>query len=323
MDRHAYFLVVPLIGLLAVVEAYPLAYSVYLSVTNTGIGGAFVGLTNYAQLFSQPDFWAALSTSVVFSSGSTVLSIVLGVLFAYLLTLVRRGRGFFEAILLMPLAAAPIVAGVAFAPSGFWDDVNTFSHYVLGQPYFNVASNHLFLPIMVLSDSWEWGPMMMLVALSVLASVPRPVYEASEAFGASRWRTFRTVGLPAILNSPVMHFMIIIRFVDAMRAFESLRVGRVAQLPLPGRPYGYAEPVPVQAPPPTTQRGDTDTAHLRSRPRPPRGDPSCDHPALPPHERVEKDLTRRSNAKPRPVYSVAYRSTWGSCWPASSRSGPS
>lgn len=220
MDRNAYFLIVPLIAVLAVVEAYPLAYSVYLSVASTGLGGAFVGVANYTQLFSQADFWAALSTSVVFSSGSTVFSIVLGVLFAYLLTLVRRGRGFFEAVLLMPLAAAPIIAGVTFAPSGFWDDINTFSHYVLGLPFFNVANNHLFLPIMVLSDSWEWGPMMMLVALSVLASVPRPVYEASEAFGASRWKTFRTVGLPAILNSPVMHFMIIIRFVDAMRAFE-------------------------------------------------------------------------------------------------------
>jgi len=179
-----------------------------------------VGLSNYVQLFSQADFWAALSTSVLFSSGSTFVSIVLGVLFAYLLTLVRRGRGLFEAVFLMPLAAAPIIAGVAFAPSGFLDDINTFWHYILGQAYFNVASSHTYLTIMILSDSWEWGPMMMLIALSVLASVPRPVYEASESFGASRWKTFRTVGLPAILNSPVMHFMIIIRFVDAMRAFE-------------------------------------------------------------------------------------------------------
>jgi multiple sugar transport system permease protein len=220
LDRHAYFLVVPLITVLALVEAYPLAYSVYLSVTNYSLGGGFVGLSNYAQLFSQADFWAALSTSVVFSSGSTVLSIVLGVLLAYLLTLVRRGKGFFEAIFLMPLAAAPIIAGVAFAPNAVWDDINTFWHYILGQPYFSVASAHLYVPIMVLSDSWEWGPMMMLVALSILASVPRPVYEASEAFGASKWRTFRTVGLPSILTSPVMHFMIIVRFVDAMRAFE-------------------------------------------------------------------------------------------------------
>jgi multiple sugar transport system permease protein len=220
MDRTAYFLIVPLIAILGVVEAYPLAYSVYLSVTNYGLGGAFVGLANYSNLFSQSDFWAALSTSVLYASGSTVLSLVLGVSFAYLLTLVKKGRGYFEAVFLMPLAAAPIIAGVAFAPSGFWDDLDTFWHYILKQPYFNIASFHLYFPIMVLSDSWEWGPMMMLVALSILASVPKQIYEASETFGASKWKTFRSVGLPAILNSPVMHFMIIIRFVDAMRAFE-------------------------------------------------------------------------------------------------------
>lgn len=220
MDRNAYLLVVPLAAVLALVEAYPLAYGFYLSVTNYGLGGTFVGLSNYAQLLSQADFWAALATSVLFSGGSTVLSIALGVGMAYLLTLVGRTRGVFQAVFLMPLAAAPIIAGVTFAPSGFLDDINTFWHYVLGQSFFNVASNHAYLLVMIVSDAWEWGPMMMLVALSILASVPRPIYEASEAFGASRWKTFTTVGLPAIFDSPVMHFMIIIRLVDAMRAFE-------------------------------------------------------------------------------------------------------
>jgi ABC-type sugar transport system permease subunit len=83
-----------------------------------------------------------------------------------------------------------------------------------------VTSYHLYFPIMILSDSWEWAPMMMLVALSVLASVPKQVYEASESFGASKWKTFTSVGIPAIINSPVIHFMIIIRYVDALRAFE-------------------------------------------------------------------------------------------------------
>ena len=55
LDRPAYFLVVPLVAVLGLVEAYPLAYSVYLSVTNYSLGGAFVGLSNYAQLFSQAD----------------------------------------------------------------------------------------------------------------------------------------------------------------------------------------------------------------------------------------------------------------------------
>jgi multiple sugar transport system permease protein len=83
-----------------------------------------------------------------------------------------------------------------------------------------VTSYGFYFPIMILSDSWEWAPMMMLVASSVLASVPKQVYEASEVFGASKWKTFTRVGIPSIVNSPVIHFMIIIRYVDAMRTFE-------------------------------------------------------------------------------------------------------
>jgi ABC-type sugar transport system permease subunit len=220
MDRSAYLLLVPLVAILALVEVYPLAVSIYLSFTNYSAGGAFVGASNYASLFSQNAFWDAVATSLLYADGSVALSTVLGVLFAYLLTRVRRGRGFFEAVFLMPLAAAPIIAGIVWAPSAVWDDLNTFWHFVLGQPFFNVTSYHLYFPIMILSDSWEWAPMMMLVALSVLASVPKQVYEASETFGASKWKTFTSVGIPAILSSPVIRFMVIIRYVDAMRTFE-------------------------------------------------------------------------------------------------------
>ncbi len=220
MDRSAYLLILPLLAILAFVEIYPLVVSVDLSFTDYSNGGAFVGVANYAALFSQKDFWTAVSTSLLYSDGSVALSTVLGIMFAYLLTRIRKGRSFFEAVLLMPLAAAPIIAGVVWAPSAVWDDVNTFWHFVLGQPFFNVTSYHLYFPIMILSDSWEWAPMMMLVALSVLASVPKQVYEASESFGASKWKTFTSVGIPAIINSPVIHFMVIIRYVDAMRTFE-------------------------------------------------------------------------------------------------------
>lgn len=220
MDRSAYVLIVPLIAILAFVEVYPLAVSVYLSFTDYSSGGAFVGAANYATLLSQQEFWVAVSTSLLYADGSVALSTALGILFAYFLTRVRKGRGIFEAVLLMPLAAAPIIAGIVWAPSAVWDDLNTFWHFILGQPFFNVTSYHLYFPIMILSDSWEWAPMMMLVALSVLASVPKQVYEASESFGASKLKTFTSVGIPAIINSPVIHFMIIIRYVDAMRTFE-------------------------------------------------------------------------------------------------------
>ena len=79
---------------------------------------------------------------------------------------------------------------------------------------------------MILSEAWEWSPLIMLVALSILNSQAPQVFEAAELHGASALQRFRMVGLPAILRSPVMQFIIVLRMIDAMRAFE---------IPLPGQ----------------------------------------------------------------------------------------
>ncbi len=219
MRGKGYLVLLPLIAALLVVEAYPLAYTFYLSVTDYSTG-MFAGASNYAQLLSTGYFGQAVLTSLAYSLGSTVLALGIGLVLAFQLSLIRRGRGVLECVLLAPLAVSPILAGIVWSPSGVWDDVNTFWHFVLGQPYFNAANSYFFFPAMVLSDAWEWAPLLMLVALAVMASVPTEVYEAAEVSGASAWQTFRRVSLPAILRSPVMQFVLVVRFVDAMRTFE-------------------------------------------------------------------------------------------------------
>lgn len=214
-----YLALVPLFAILLLVEAYPLAYSFYLSLTDYATGN-FVGGDNYAQLLDLGYFGQAVLTSVVYALGAAALALGIGVLLAFQVSVLRRGKGILEAVLLAPLAAAPIFVGVLWAPAGVWDDINTFWHYFLGQPFFNPASSFFFFPVMILSDAWEWAPLIMLVSLGILASVPSEVYEAAEVSGASRWQTFRKIGLPAILRSPVMQFVVVIRFVDAMRTFE-------------------------------------------------------------------------------------------------------
>ncbi len=120
----------------------------------------------------------------------------------------------------MPLAVAPITVGVVWSPTGFWDDIDTFWHYVLHLPFFNVADVYLAFPIMILSDAWEWAPIIMLVALSVISGVPKEIFEAASLHGASSIQVFRKLGVPTILKSRVMQFMIVLRFIDSMRAFE-------------------------------------------------------------------------------------------------------
>ena len=214
-----YLALAPLLVALLAVEGYPLAYTFYLSVTDYSTGG-FIGAVNYAQLLTAGYFAQAVLTSIAYSLGSTALALGIGLLLAFQVSRLRKGKGVLESVLLAPLATAPIFAGVVWAPDGVWDDFNTFWHFILGQPYFNPASSLFYFPVMILSDAWEWAPLVMLVSLGILASVPSEVYEAAEVSGASGWQIFRRIGLPSILKSPVMQFVVVIRFVDAMRTFE-------------------------------------------------------------------------------------------------------
>jgi multiple sugar transport system permease protein len=125
-----------------------------------------------------------------------------------------------EALYVLPLAMAPIAVGVLFSPSSVWDDVQQFYHFVLGFTYFNELSPFFYFPVIIFSESWEWAPLIMLVALSVVNSMPKGLQEAADLHGASTFQKFRMVILPSILKSPVMQFVVVLRFIDAMRAFE-------------------------------------------------------------------------------------------------------
>ncbi len=230
MRKTGYLLLIPVFAALGLVEIYPLVYTTYLSLTNYSTG-QFVGASNFAQMFSTSPFFGtnstylgvtvnAVSVSLFYAVGSTAISLVLGILLALQLSQLNRRKWLFECIFLAPLAAAPLVVGVAWAPSGMWDDFNAFWHFVLGQPFFNPAAGYFYYPVMIFSDAWEWAPLIMLVALGIMAGLPRDIYEAATLHGASTLQVFRRIYLPAILKSPVMAFIVTIRFIDAMRAFE-------------------------------------------------------------------------------------------------------
>ncbi len=115
---------------------------------------------------------------------------------------------------------APIVAGVLYAPSSVWDDVQQFLHFQLHMAYFQELTPSFYFPVMFFSEAWEWAPLIMLVAMSVVSSMSKEVYEAADLHGASAYQKFRLLILPTVFRSPVMQFIVVLRFIDAMRAFE-------------------------------------------------------------------------------------------------------
>jgi ABC-type sugar transport system permease subunit len=220
MSKTRYLVLLPLVAILAFVEVYPLAVSFYFSITNYNEGGIFVGLANYVQVFSDPRVYYSIGISFAYAVGSTLLCIGIGLVLTYIIVQLKRGKSFFESLFLIPLAVAPISVGIIWSPSGLWDDVNTFIHFILGLPYIDFTNFYVAFPIIVFSDAWEWAPIIMLVALSVVSGVPREIFEAASLHGGSSLQVFQRIAVPTILRSRVMQFMIVLRLIDAMRAFE-------------------------------------------------------------------------------------------------------
>lgn len=224
VEAYWYLFLVPIFAVLAVVEFYPLLYSLYLSFK--GPGGSFT-LNWYSQMLTDRDFWGAVASSLTYSVMSVTLAIVVGLALTYLvLTREGRSRSFFESIFILPLAAAPIAVGIFWGPSAFWDDLQSLLHYPVSAllhfqiPYFTETGVLFYFPVMAASDAWEWSPLVMLVALSIIGSHPKEIYEAAKIHGASTWQVFYRIMVPTVLRSPVLQFVIVLRFIDAMRAFE-------------------------------------------------------------------------------------------------------
>ncbi len=199
------------------VAVYPLVMSLYLALTTAN---GTPSLANFVSMMSSPTFFNALNISLLYSLTSTILAVGLGLGLTFILTQELRAKGAFEVIYVLPLAVAPIVVGVLWSPSSVWDDVQQFMHWQLHLAYFNELTPSFFFPVMFISEAWEWAPLIMLVALSIVNNLSKEVYEAADLHGASAYQKFTLIILPTVFRSPVMQFIVVLRFIDAMRAFE-------------------------------------------------------------------------------------------------------
>lgn len=217
MERYWYLVLVPILVVLSVVGFYPLLYGVYLSLT--GPDGSAT-LANYSQMVSDGDFWNSVVVSLTISALSTVLAFCLGLALTFLVLQATKWRGLLEAVFMAPLAMAPIAVGVVWAPSTVWDDFQTFTHLIIGLPYFNELTAIFYVPVMSLSEAWEWAPLVMLVCVSIISLTSKAIYDAARVNGASSWQIFRDITIPSIVRSPVMQFVIVLQFIEAMWVFE-------------------------------------------------------------------------------------------------------
>lgn len=216
----------PAVLIVASVIVFPWLFTLYMSSQDWKIGGGreFVGLQNYAELFSDPRFIESMGHTFYF----TVLAVVLPILFGTAAALVFHRefplRGLLRTIFVMPMMATPVAVALVWTMM-FHPQLGVLNYLLslvgIG-PQAWVYSPNTVIPTLILVEVWHWTPLVMLIVLGGLAGLPREPYESALIDGANNWHMFRHITLPLVW--PFIMVAIVIRTIDALKAFDTIFV---------------------------------------------------------------------------------------------------
>ncbi len=234
MAQFGFYLTLPAQVMLLFIVIFPMLSAIYLSLTTwsplTAAGTRWYEaykywgwLTNYWNIIRDKDFLLAILRTVIIVIVVVPVEFLLGLGLSFLFLEKFPGKKLFHTLILMPMMIVPAVAG--------------FTFYMLFQstgPVNAVLSALLFhevsipwltgkvaamISIMIV-DIWQWTPLMFLILLSGLMSLPEDQINAATILGATKWQRFRLVVFP--LLKPVITIALIIRGMEAIKIFDPI-----------------------------------------------------------------------------------------------------
>ncbi|MGD8967874.1 MAG: sugar ABC transporter permease [Anaerolineae bacterium] len=216
-------LFVPTIGLLLLLAIVPLLFSLGVSLFNYSLGSRaiWVGLGNYINLFTDPQFWQATRVTVQFTVVAVSVEVVLGILLGFVMNQRFTGMGVIRLIVFLPMMLAPFVVGL------FWrfmfDQTFGIIDFLLtgiGLPTIPWLIHPFWARVaVVVVDVWQWTPFVTLLILAGLGTVPNELLEAATLDRASNWMKFRQIYWP-YLRFPLL-LALLFRSIDTLKMFDS------------------------------------------------------------------------------------------------------
>ncbi|NDO89858.1 sugar ABC transporter permease [Cellulosimicrobium cellulans] len=214
----------PAMLLLLAMSVFPLLWALTLSFTNysatSSAPAEFVGFANYAEILTSPAVRQRALTTLVYVVGAVTLQTVLGFGIAYLISRRERGRGLLTTVFLVPMMLSPVVVGLfwRFMLDAQFGVVNSLLTSVGLQPVEWLTRQETAMISLIVVDTWQWTPFIMLIALAGLTAVPRYLYEAASIDRASEWFRFRNITLPLVW--PLLLIAVMFRAIEAFRLFD-------------------------------------------------------------------------------------------------------
>ena len=222
LQRPGLYFAAPALILFALFFAYPLASSLWQSMTKP-VGGQteFVGLEQYARLFADPLIGKSLFNAGILLVIQVPLMMGLAVGLAYLLNQSwLRFKGGFRVLHFLPavttLVAYSVVFRIMLATDG--GAVNQMIGLVGIAPV-DWLNNEVWARVaLIASITWRWTGYNMVIILAGLQAIPGELYEAARMDGAGRWAIFSKIVIPQL--RPVLLFTGITSTIGALQLFD-------------------------------------------------------------------------------------------------------
>ena len=205
---------VPAVIFLCVFVFYPVLYNIVLSFTDakrlSSDNLGFAGLANYIKLFTDPSFFKRLWTEIIWTVGSVVGQIVVGLLFALVISSkhLKRGGTVLRTFLLVPYVVPAIVIALVtrWMLSGDYGIISVWMQNIGLLPH---RQSPLSLPgpalaVVILVNIWRSYPFPMLIYWAALKSIDHTLYEAAKVDGATERQMFWWITLPQLKDTTIV-----------------------------------------------------------------------------------------------------------------------
>jgi ABC-type sugar transport system permease subunit len=229
-------MVLPSVGVLAIVVGYPVVYTLVLAAEDYNLIGTtpprFVGPANFAKLVHDPTFWQALGNTLIYTFGSVAIAALLGLALA-LLTENAGGRGgrFVRALLLTPWAVPFVVVAFLFRymylQNGGVVNAVLLHAGIVRAPVAWLNNASLALPSVMVANVWTMTPFFFLLLSAALAGIPNEVIESARVDRARGMSMIVGIKLPFLRSALLVGslLMVISNFNDFAKIWATTQGG--------------------------------------------------------------------------------------------------
>jgi ABC-type sugar transport system permease subunit len=218
-----YLFISPFFILFILFAVGPLMYALFMSfqkIETFAKPPEFIGLTNYANIFTDPRFLRSLLNIVEYAMIAVSVTLCLSLLLANLLNVKFAGRVVFRAVYFLPVVTSLVAAGIFFRlilaeKVGIVNEILR----VFGLPSYRWLNDpRLMMPSLIMVTTWRSFGFFLVIFLAAIQNIPAELYDAAKVDGAAVPQTLFRITLPLLF--PTIFFCIVTATIGAMQLFD-------------------------------------------------------------------------------------------------------